>query len=74
MNNNDILELKRLKDDAPIMVATLPRGIVEETKEWVRECRKIKNHPLAELKSHNNIGYKYTGTPDQGCADGSEVT
>ena len=73
MNNNDILEFKRLKEDAPIMVATLPRGIVEETKEWVRECRKIKNHPLAELKAHNNIGYKYRGTPEQRFADSSEV-
>jgi hypothetical protein len=41
----------------PYLKCTLPEEIWEEIKLWTKECKKIKSHPLAELKSHENVGY-----------------
>ena len=52
----DILKMDKLHKDAPIMVTSIPKLIMDEIDEWVVECRKIKDHPLSELKSHENVG------------------
>jgi len=53
----DVLKLERVNDRSPIMKATMPKEILTEVREWVKECRKVKDHPLAELRSHENVGY-----------------
>ena len=50
-------EMKKLQDGCPVMVCGIPKPIMKELDVWVKECRKIKNHPLAELKAHENVGY-----------------
>ena len=41
----------------PIMVTKIPPQIMKEIGEWVKESRKFKDSPLAELKAHENVGY-----------------
>ncbi len=41
----------------PFLLCTLPRQIHQEIEVWVKQCKKIKNHPLAELRAHENVGY-----------------
>jgi len=53
----DILEMKKLREGCPVMIAKIPSQIMKEIDEWVNESKKIKNHPLAELKAHENVGY-----------------
>jgi hypothetical protein len=55
----DLLEMHKLHDGCPVMVAKIPKQIQKEIDVWVRECKKIKNHPLAELRAHHNYGYLY---------------
>jgi len=50
-------QFERLTESAPIFITKLPREINKEISVWERECKKIKNHPLSELKSHENVGY-----------------
>lgn len=54
-----MLELKKLKEGCPVMVTSLPKLILKEVDEWVKESKRIKSHPLSELKSHENVGYLY---------------
>ena len=54
---NDFLKMEKLQGNCPVMVAKIPKPILKEIDGWVKECRKIKNHPLAELKAHENVGY-----------------
>ena len=49
--------MKKLQENCPVMIAEIPDLIMKEIDVWVDECKKIKNHPLAELKSHENVGY-----------------
>ena len=51
------LVMKKLQDNCPVMVTTIPKPIMKEIGVWVKECKKIKNHPLAELKAHENVAY-----------------
>ena len=60
--NDNILKLERVNKHSPLMKASMPKEIFAEVKGWVKECRKIKDHPLAELKSHPNVGYNYNGS------------
>jgi hypothetical protein len=55
----DPLEMKRLREDCPVMVANIPPQIMKEIDGWVNESKKFKSHPLAELKAHENVGYRY---------------
>jgi hypothetical protein len=41
----------------PYLLCNLPKEIQQEINFWIEECKKIKNHPLAELKSHENVAY-----------------
>ena len=41
----------------PIMVTKIPPQIQKELDVWVKESRKFKDHPLAALKAHENVGY-----------------
>ena len=50
-------QFELLKDDSLIFVTDLPNPIKKEINLWAKECKKIKKHPLSELKSHENIGY-----------------
>ena len=50
-------QFEQLKEGAPIFWTKLPNPIVKEIGVWERECKKIKNHPLADLKAHVNVGY-----------------
>ena len=43
--------------EKPYLKCILPKEIIKEISLWVKECKKIKNHPLAELKAHENTGY-----------------
>ena len=54
---NDLLDLSRY-GDTPIMGGIIPSLIMDEITEWVDESRRIKNSPLAELKAHENVGYR----------------
>ena len=55
---NNLLEVKKLKEGCPVIVAKIPQLIIKELDVWVKESRKSKDHPLAELKAHVNVGYK----------------
>jgi len=54
---NDILEMKKLQDGCPVMMIRIPKPIIKEIDLWVKESKRFKNHPLAELKAHENYGY-----------------
>ena len=54
---NDPLEMKKLRDGCPVMVTKIPSQIQKEIDVWVKESRKFKDHPLAALKAHENVGY-----------------
>lgn len=54
---NDFLEMKRLRDGCPVMVARVPKPIMKEIDLWVKESKRFKDHPLAKLKAHENAGY-----------------
>ena len=54
---NDFLEMKKLQDGCPVMVTRIPKPIMKEIDLWVKESKRLKNHPLAELKAHENYGY-----------------
>ena len=41
----------------PFYICDLPKEIKKEVSAWVKECKKIKQHPLSYLKSHENVGY-----------------
>jgi len=52
------LEMHKLHDGCPVMVTKIPPQIKKELDGWVNESRKFKDSPLAELKAHENVGYK----------------
>ena len=52
----DIFKNYKFISNTPILKGTLPNEILEEVSFFVNRCREIKNHPLAELRSHRNIG------------------
>jgi|TARA_B100001094_G_C17863819_1_gene638718 hypothetical protein len=54
---NDFLEMKKLKDGCPVMITCIPKLIMKEIDVWVKESKKFKDSPLAELKAHENVGY-----------------
>mgnify|MGYP001193861581 FL=1 len=54
---DDILNLSRY-GDFPIRGGNIPPLIMDEITEWVNESKKIKSSPLAELKAHENVGYR----------------
>ncbi len=54
---SDILKMHKLWDNCPVMVVKIPSPIRKEIDVWVKESRKFKDSPLAELKAHENIGY-----------------
>ena len=54
---NDPLEMRRLLDGCPVLVAKIPPQIQKEIDGWVNESKKFKDSPLAELKAHENVGY-----------------
>ena len=58
---NEFLEMRRLQDGCPVMIANIPKPILKEIDVWVKESKKIKNHPLAVLKAHENVGYRFNG-------------
>jgi len=50
-------EMKKLQENCPVMITKIPDLIMKEIDIWVEKSKKIKDHPLAELKAHENIGY-----------------
>ena len=52
-----------------IFVVTLPPAIVGEVWLMAEACRKIKEHPLAALKQHENRQVENAMRPDQGMKD-----
>ena len=50
-------EMKKLQENCPVMITKIPDLIMKEIDVWVEESKKIKDHPLAELKGHENYGY-----------------
>ena len=58
---NDFLEMKKLQDGCPVMVIRIPKPIMKEIDLWVKESKRLKDHPLAELKAHENAGYLKDG-------------
>ena len=54
----DLLEMKKLVPGGacPVMVVKIPPQIKKELDVWVKESRKFKDSPLAELKAHENVG------------------
>jgi hypothetical protein len=56
---NDLLDMHKLAPgtECPVMVGTIPKPIMKEIDGWVKESKKFKDHPLAALKAHENVGY-----------------
>ena len=57
---SNFLDMEKLKPGGtcPVMVTKIPPQIMKELDVWVKESKKFKNSPLAELKAHENVGYK----------------
>ena len=55
----DLLEMKKLAPGTtcPVMVIKIPKQIQREIDGWIKESKRFKNHPLASLKAHENVGY-----------------
>jgi len=51
------MHLDDLTYQPPLLICNLPQEICEEIYVWVEESKKIKNHPLANLRAHENFGY-----------------
>ena len=43
-------------ENTPILRGVLPFEILKELDFFITRCREIKNHPLAELRRHRNVG------------------
>ena len=56
---NDPLEMQRLRPgtSCPVLLIEIPSSIQKELDVWIKESRKFKDHPLAALKAHENVGY-----------------
>ena len=54
---NDPLESIRLAQGCPVLIFDIPKPIMKEIDGWVKESRRFKDSPLAELKAHENVGY-----------------
>ena len=54
-----MIEMRKLAPGSacPVMVTKIPPQIQKELDVWVKESKKFKNSPLAELKAHENVGY-----------------
>ena len=55
---NTFLDSYKLAPNVPVLAFNIPRQIQKELDVWVNESKKFKNSPLAELKAHENVGYK----------------
>ena len=53
--------MKKLQEGCPVMLAKIPPQIMKEVDVWIKESRKFKDSPLAELKAHENAGYRNYG-------------
>ena len=55
---NDPLEMQRLRPgtSCPVLLIEIPSSIQKELDGWIKESRKCKDHPLAALKAHENVG------------------
>lgn len=55
---NEITDVRYLKSIMEeIFIFDIPSSIMEEIDTWVDYSRKIKDHPLADLRAHENVGY-----------------
>ena len=54
-----ILESKGVITGTPVHVFDIPSYIRTEIDTWVRESKKIKDHPLGELKASENAAYNH---------------
>ena len=56
---DEFLTMKKLVPGGtcPVMVVDIPKPIMKELDEWIKESRKFKDSPLAALKAHENVGY-----------------
>jgi len=50
-------QMEKLQENCPVMIIKIPELILKEIDVWVEESKKIKDHPLAELKAVENVGY-----------------
>ena len=63
---DELVNLQKLVPgtSVPVMMTQIPSQIMKELDVWVNESRRFKNSPLAELKAHENVGYRSQGTGD----------
>ena len=54
---NDPLAMRKLREGCPVLIFEIPKPIQDELDGWVKESKKFKDHPLAPLKAHENVGY-----------------
>ena len=47
--------MKKLRDN--ILIFDIPESIQQEIDYWVDCGKRIKSHPLADLRAHENVGY-----------------
>ena len=47
--------MKKLRDN--ILIFDIPESIQEEIDYWVTCSIRVKNHPLADIRAHENVGY-----------------
>ncbi len=53
-----LLDMYKLQENCPVMVTRIHKEIQKEIGGWIKESKKFKDSPLAELKAHENVGYK----------------
>ena len=51
-------QMIQIEWDKPFLICELPKEIKSEVNQWIRQAKKIKNHPLSALKAHQNFGYQ----------------
>ena len=54
---DDIMSSHRLQQGCPVLMFKIPPQIMKEIDEWVKVSRRYKDHPLRELRAHENVGY-----------------
>ena len=58
-SHSDTVQMIKLLPESmcPVMMTRIPPQIMKEIDVWIKESKKFKNSPLAELKAHENTGY-----------------
>jgi len=53
----DLFRMQKLQEGCPVMIAGMPKPIQKEIASFVKDSRRIKDHPLSSVRAHENAGY-----------------